>query len=117
MREPVKDIDRLNHIRDISIVLLEWKQQYTFDQVQANPILYYGFVKHVEMIGEAVYMLSSQFRETHDSLPWRDIESMRHVLVHGYYAINPHQLWQVIEQDIPVILPKIESFIRDLTAP
>lgn len=113
MREPIKDLDRLQHILDISNVLLEWRQKYTFDEVQSNPILYYGFVKHVEMIGEAVYMLTADFRNSHKELPWRDIESMRHVLVHGYYAINPNQLWQVIEQDIPVIKPQIERYLKE----
>lgn len=111
MREPIKDSDRLQHILDISVVLLDWCQKYTFEEVQANLILYFGFVKHVEMIGEAVYMLTPDFRNTHPELPWRDIESMRHVLVHGYYAINPNQLWQVIEQDIPVIKPQIEKYL------
>lgn len=115
MREAIKDKDRLQHILDISNVLLEQKQKYTFEEVQANPILYYGFVKHIEMIGEAVYMLTIQFRETHTTIPWRDIESMRHVLVHGYYAINPRQLWTVIEQDIPEIKPFIEKYIQELS--
>lgn len=114
MRDPIKDLDRLQHILAISNVLLEWRQKYTFEEIQANPILYYGFVKHVEMIGEAVYMLTADFRNTHSELPWRDIESMRHVLVHGYYAINPNQLWQVIEQDIPIIKPQIEKYLQDI---
>ena len=114
MRESIKDIDRLHHILEISDTLLEWKQQYSYEQVNANPILYYGFVKHVEMIGEAVYMLTRSFCDTHPELPWKDIEGMRHVLVHGYYSINPHQLWQVIEQDIPVIRPQIENYIKEL---
>ena len=113
MREAVKDKVRLEHILNISNVLIEQKAKYTFEEVQADPILYYGFVKHVEMIGEAVYMLTLQFRESHTEVPWRDIEAMRHVLVHGYYAINPNQLWQVIEQDIPKIIPFIEKYILE----
>ena len=49
MRDPIQDLDRLQHILAISNVLLEWRQKYTFEEIQANPILYYGFVKHVEM--------------------------------------------------------------------
>lgn len=113
MRETIKDIDRLQHILEISITLLESKEQYSFEEVQRSPILYFGFVKHVEMIGEAVYMLTKDFRETHTEVPWRDIEAMRHILVHGYYAINPHQLWQVVEQDIPIIKPFIEKYITE----
>lgn len=38
MRESIKDLDRLQHILDISNVLLEWRQKYTFDEVQSNLI-------------------------------------------------------------------------------
>lgn len=38
MRESIKDLDRLQHILDISNVPLEWRQKYTFDEVQANLI-------------------------------------------------------------------------------
>ena len=64
---------------------------------QSTTRVYYGFVKHVEIIGEAVYMLSKEFREAHPEVEWEAIEGMRHVLVHGYYQIEPDQLWDTID--------------------
>ncbi|MCW4074829.1 DUF86 domain-containing protein [Segatella copri] len=26
-------------------------------------------------------------------------------MVHGYYTIKPKQLWNIIEKDIPVLMP------------
>ena len=85
MREKVKDIGRLGHILDAINTLMLHKQRYTFEEVSADPILFYGFVKHVEIIGEAVYMLTKEFRAEHPEVDWEVIEGMRHVLVHGYY--------------------------------
>ena len=65
MRERVRDKGRLEHILNAIDVLLKNKERYTFDQIVADPIVFYGFVKHVEIIGEAVYMLTKEFRETH----------------------------------------------------
>lgn len=42
----------------------------------------------------------------------RDIERLRHVLVHGYYKIRPEQLWETIVTDIPAIKPVVEQLIR-----
>ena len=56
----------------------------------ADPIIFYGYVKQVEIIGEAVYKLTPKFREEHPEVNWDDIEGMRHVLVHGYYKIRPN---------------------------
>lgn len=56
--------------------------------VENDPIIFFGFVKHIEIIGEAVYMLTKEFRETHPEVDWDVIEGIRHVLVHGYYKIR-----------------------------
>ena len=37
-------------------------------------------------------MLTKEFREAHPEVNWRQIEGMRHVLVHGYYNIDPMSL-------------------------
>ena len=84
---------------------MEHKVRYTFEEVEADPILFYGFVKHVEIIGEAVYMLTKEFRTDHPEVDWDVIEGMRHVLVHGYYQIRPKQLWNTVEYDIPALKP------------
>ena len=114
MREKIKDEWRLKHILDAINVLLENKSRYTFGEVAGDSILFYGFVKHVEIIGEAVYMLTKEFKETHPEVDWEVIEGMRHVLVHGYYKIKPIQLWNTIEDDIPVLKPFIEKYYSEL---
>ena len=43
----------------------------------------------------------------------KSIERMRHVLVHGYYTIDPESLWATIEDDIPELKPWIVKFLSD----
>ena len=113
MREKVKDELRLQHILDAIRVLEQGKQDYNLSEIEANPILLFGFVKHVEIIGEAVYMLSHEFKTQHAEVEWEVIEKMRHVLVHGYYQIRPRQLWDTIDKDIPLLKPRIEAFLKE----
>lgn len=89
------------------------KDSHTFDEVVSDPIVFYGFVKHIEIIGEAVYMLTKEYRESHDEVNWDDIERMRHVLVHGYYKIRPNQLWETIQNDIPELKPIIDKLVEE----
>lgn len=114
MREKIKDKERLGHIMDAIEVLMVNKEKHSFQEVLEDPIIFYGFVKHVEIIGEAVYMLTKEFREAHPEVEWEVIEGMRHVLVHGYYKIKPIQLWNTIENDIPVLKPFIERYCREI---
>lgn len=115
MRERIKDKGRLEHILQAIDVLLSHKNRYTFEEMANDPIIFYGFVKHVEIIGEAVYMLTKEFRGLHTEVDWEVIEGMRHVLVHGYYKIKPKQLWNTIEKDIPILKPYIEKYWREET--
>lgn len=113
MREKIKDKGRLEHILSSIEIILNNKNKYEYETVVNVPIVFYGFVKHVEIIGEAVYMLTKEFRDTHPEVEWDVIEGMRHVLVHGYYKIKPNQLWNTIENDIPKLKPYIESYINE----
>ena len=67
----------------------------------------------MEIIGEAVYKLTLQFREEHPEVSWDDIEAMRHVLIHGYYKIRPNQLWETVQNDIPALKPTIEALLNE----
>lgn len=94
--------------------IMENKDKYRKEQVMENPVIYYGFVKLIEIIGEAVYMLTPDFKASHTEVAWRQIERMRHVLVHGYYTINPVDLWQTVVVDIPTLKPQIDKILSEM---
>ena len=66
----------------------------------------------VEIIGEASYKLTHEFKQTHPQLPWEEMEGMRHIMVHGYYSISPERLWTTIVNDIPEIIPILRSYLE-----
>ncbi len=114
MREEIRDLERLQHMLQAMNVLTDYKSRHTLEDAQADPVVYFGLVKHVEIIGEAVYKLTLEYRARHTEVNWGDIERMRHVLVHGYYKIRPQQLWNTIEMDIPALKPVIERLAKEL---
>jgi uncharacterized protein with HEPN domain len=113
MREEIRDIERLQHMLEAMDVLIDYKEHHTLEEAQSDPVIYFGLVKHVEIIGEAVYKLTLDYRTNHPEVNWNDIERMRHVLVHGYYKIRPIQLWETIITDIPLLRPMIERLIEE----
>ncbi|MBR1699871.1 MAG: DUF86 domain-containing protein [Bacteroidales bacterium] len=115
MREPVRDAERLQHILDAINTIESSRKIHSTDEAAKDPIIYYGFIKHVEIIGEAVYMLSKEFKEAHPEMDWTSIEGMRHVLVHGYYHIKPNQLWDTIDLDLPELKPYIEKYLSEFS--
>ena len=115
MREAIRDRERLLHILEACNVLIANKDSAPRDEIEHDPIRYFGFVKHVEIIGEATYKLTKEFRASHTEVEWDLIEGMRHILVHGYYQIRPKQLWKTIDNDIVFLKPIIERYLKEMT--
>ncbi len=113
MREPLKDKGRLEHMLEMALNLTDVPTQHTLESIKQDKILYYGLTKMVEIIGEAAYKLTHEFKDCHPELPWRQITGMRHILVHGYYTVSPEVLWDVIINDIPPMLPVLKQYLDE----
>lgn len=86
----------------------------TYEQFVADIRIYYSVMKNVEVIGEAANMPTRHFRETHTELPWRLIDSMRNVLVHGYAQVSDADLWQTATNDIQPLCQQVQRYLVDI---
>lgn len=112
MREPIRDKERLLHIDEAIKQLLNGTES-NLKNIKENSLEYFGIVKLIEIIGEAVYKLTADFKKSHNSTPWRQIERMRHVLVHGYYTVELDFIKEVIITDIPVLHLQIQQYLSE----
>ena len=113
MREKIKDPGRLKHMLEMALLLKQEQEKHSLESIKEDKLAFYGLAKMVEIIGEASYKLTHEFKETHPELPWKEMEGMRHIMVHGYYSISPERLWTTIINDIPVIIPFLESYLKE----
>lgn len=116
MREPIKDKGRIEHMLEMALNLQEAKSRHTYEDILTDRILFYGLTKMAEIIGEAAYKLTLEFRDSHPELPWREIIGMRHLLVHGYFTISPDVLWDVIQNDIPNTIPILKTYLEEFNS-
>ena len=113
MREPVKDPARLEHMLDAIGRIFDFVQGKTKEELQNDSILYYAVVKNIEIIGEASYMLTQDFKDSHPETSWKVIVGMRHFLVHGYYEVDAEEVWNVVEKDLQPLKTQLESYIKE----
>lgn len=114
MREKIRDKERLLHIIEAIEKIQNHTPAINQENLKNDALIFYGIVKCIEIIGEAVYKLSSDFKESHPQTAWDDIEGMRHVLVHDYYQIQPDRVWEVISSDLPQLKIQIEQYIAEM---
>ncbi|MBR5653624.1 MAG: DUF86 domain-containing protein [Prevotella sp.] len=111
MREATRDKDRLEHILEAIDNVNSYTEGISKEMLASDKLRLHACVYNVQIIGEAVYKLTQDFKDNHPETPWRMIEKMRHILVHDYYQINFNILWQVIEDDLPNLKEQISAYI------
>ena len=112
MREEVRNPGRLEHIMAAIENIEEFTCDMTYSQFIADKRTLFATTYNIQIIGEAAYKLTKDFKAAHPELPWSLMEKMRHVLVHDYYNIVPPAVWDVVTADIPSIKPQIQKLIE-----
>lgn len=114
MREPARDKGRLEHMLEAIVHVQEYTDGMTFEQVVGTPIVKHAVTYNIQIIGEASYWLTSEFKDSHTLTPWKLIEKTRHILVHDYYQIDNKILWLIIVEDLPPLKEQLERYIQEL---
>ncbi|MDP2114683.1 MAG: DUF86 domain-containing protein [Bacteroidota bacterium] len=113
MRERPRDKDRLYHMIEAIDNILEFVEGKSFEEYKNDKMLRFAVIKNLEIVGEAAYLLTKDFKTRHPSIDWDDIIGMRHVLVHGYYQIKDEILWATIDIEIQPLKSKLSDFLSE----
>lgn len=63
-------------------------------------------------IGEQVYQLSKEFKQTYPEQPWFAVAGLRHRLVHDYESINWNMIAEVLFNDLPKFAEELEKILE-----
>ena len=74
MREKSRDKGRLEDIVEYSNNVRKLIDGISFNQFQSDIRTYYAVMKNIEIVGEAAYMLTNDFKEAHPMTPWSVVQ-------------------------------------------
>ena len=114
MREVIRDSGRLEHILIAIGNVQKFLEGKTFEDLCQDKILFYAVVKNIEIVGEAANNLTKEMQMHHPEVQWKDVISMRHVLVHDYYSIDARTAWQTAQENLPQLKEQIEKILLSL---
>jgi uncharacterized protein with HEPN domain len=93
--------------------VLEFLGDQSFESFSQDLKTQSAVVLQILILGEAAKRLSSEFRDRYPEIPWSDIMRMRDKLIHHYEDIDPREIWQAAQQDIPALLDFLERVQRE----
>ena len=72
---------------------------------------YDATLRNIELIGEAATRVPVRVREAHPEIEWRRIVGTRNRVAHAYLGIDNDVVWDVIQTDIPELLPGLRRLL------
>ena len=79
--------------------------------LDTDRMFYLALLRALEVIGEAAGRVSQPVRDRQTSIPWSQIIALRNRLIHGYDAVDPDRLWQILDSDIPKLIAELRQML------
>ena len=72
---------------------------------------YDATLRNLELIGEAATRVPEEVCKTHPEIDWRGMVAARNRLAHGYMGVNDDIIWDIIQIDVPGLLPQLRKLL------
>jgi uncharacterized protein with HEPN domain len=79
-----------------------------------DPPIQSHIYRHVMIVGEAAWSLSPSIKDQNPHIPWKQIEGMRHIMVHDYFKVDWDIVYTTAQTHVPALKPQIEAILRSL---
>jgi uncharacterized protein with HEPN domain len=104
--------ERVEDILDAIAEIQAFTHGMDFDAFRADA----KTIKAVELdfivIGEAANQIPDEVEEKYRQVPWSLMRAMRNRLVHVYFSVDERLLWETVQNDLPVLVPALQSLLR-----
>jgi uncharacterized protein with HEPN domain len=109
MRSSEQDEKRITHILDAIENIQNFTEGITYEEFTSNIMLRHAVFHNFVIIGEAANLLTKEYQQANPSVYWGEIIGMRNFLVHGYYTVQNHIIWQTIKDDLIPLKMKLTN--------
>ena len=97
-----------------TLKLMDYCDGYTYDSFTADIKLVEACVFNLSQMGELCHIADQEFTKNHHEIPWAQIYGLRNRIVHDYEGVNLLLVWEIINEDIPVLQERLRKLIPQL---
>ena len=102
----------LNHILEAINNILEDTNGFIEEQFLANRTIKDAVTRNIEIIGEAVKLVSEKTRTKNTDISWQKIARTRDMLIHHYFNVDDKELWKIVADDLPALKTSIQKILN-----
>ena len=101
----------LNHILEAIDNILEDTNGFTEEKFLSDRTVKQAVTRNIEIIGEAVKLVSEKLRNENPDVPWQKIARTRDMLIHHYFDVDDQELWKIIIADLPALKVSVNKIL------
>ena len=68
-------------------------------------------MRRIEIIGEAARRVGQQTRDKYVQIPWREMTSMRNLVIHEYDVVDINQVWDTVQNKIRPLIEELAKIV------
>jgi uncharacterized protein with HEPN domain len=104
---------RLRHMQEAVDKILRFSQGVDEATFRADEKLVDAVVWNLVVLGEAAKFIPDPVVQVCPEVPWPQIRGIRNRIVHGYDQINLSIIWNVVEVELPPLVPHLERMMNE----
>jgi uncharacterized protein with HEPN domain len=112
-----EDTVRLRHMLEATEKAVAFTQNRTRADLDTDEQFTLALTRLLEIIGEAAASITENVRNNNPQIPWRAMIGTRNRLIHGYFDVDHDIIWNIISQDLPLLIPEIRLLLNLPAAP
>ena len=109
-----KELIFISHILDSISKIEHFMYDITKEHFCDNEEKQSAVIRQIEIIGEAVKNLSTEFKKQNENIEWSKIAGTRDKIIHHYFKVDIDLVWDIIKKDIPSLKVKIQKIKEEL---
>ena len=99
-----RDDTYLVDILESAKLALSYVSGKSWDEFYADSQCQDAVVRRIEIIGEAARRVTEETQNKHPQIPWREMTSMRNLVIHEYDVVDINQVWDTVRKKIPPLI-------------
>ena len=106
-----RDDTYLVDILESARIVLDYIAGKSRDEFYADMQVQDAVVRRIEIIGEAARRVTQETRDKNPQIPWREMTSMRNLVIHEYDVVDISQVWDTVQNKLPPLIEELAKII------
>jgi uncharacterized protein with HEPN domain len=106
-----RDDTYLVDILESAKIALDYVLGKSWDEFHEDLQCQDAVVRRIEIIGEAARRVSQQMRNKYPQIPWREMTSMRNLVIHEYDVVDINQVWDTVQNKLPPLIKELAKIV------